>query len=110
MAISPTPTAVALLLISLLFLLASYATPISSDSIVSELSALQSQSPTGVIHLTDSLLRRIVSLPSPRPFYSLIFFNAHQFHSNNNKLRSSFMRLDPLNLQPKTVLWHHRRF
>ncbi|KAL0300810.1 UNVERIFIED_CONTAM: putative dolichyl-diphosphooligosaccharide--protein glycosyltransferase subunitB [Sesamum radiatum] len=83
MAISPTPTptAAALLLISFLCLLAPYATPISSDAIVSELSALQSQSPTGVIHLTDSLLRRILSLPSSRPFNSLIFFDAHQLHS-----------------------------
>lgn len=76
MAISPTTVAVvALLLIALL------TTPATSDSFVAELSALQSQSPTGVIRLSDSLLRRILSLPTPRPFHALIFFDAHQLHS-----------------------------
>ncbi|KAK6154657.1 hypothetical protein DH2020_008905 [Rehmannia glutinosa] len=81
MAISSTPTAAALLLITILFLLTTHGTPLSSDTIVSELSSLRSQSSTGVIHLTDSLLRRILSLPTPRPFHSLIFFDAHQLHS-----------------------------
>ncbi|KAI3466590.1 hypothetical protein Pfo_023253 [Paulownia fortunei] len=81
MAITSTPIAAALFLICLLFPLTTHATPLSSDPIVLELSALQSQSPTGVIHLTDPLLRRILSLPTPRPFHSLIFFDAHQLHS-----------------------------
>ncbi|KAH6764597.1 Oligosaccharyltransferase complex/magnesium transporter family protein [Perilla frutescens var. hirtella] len=83
MAISPTPfaAAAALLLLSHLFLLMSPATSRSSEPIMSELSALQSQSPTGVIHLSDALLRRILSLPTPRPFHALIFFDAQQLHS-----------------------------
>lgn len=83
MAISPTPVvaAAALLLISHLFLLTTPSTSLSSDPIISELSALQSQSPTGVIHLSDALLRRILSLPTPRPFHALIFFDAQQLHS-----------------------------
>ncbi|KAG8385708.1 hypothetical protein BUALT_Bualt03G0073300 [Buddleja alternifolia] len=80
MTICPTPTTAAVLL-CLLSLLTPYATPLPSDSIVSELSALQSQSPTGVIHLTDALLRRIISLPTPRPFSFLIFFDARNLHS-----------------------------
>ncbi|KAL1562473.1 putative dolichyl-diphosphooligosaccharide--protein glycosyltransferase subunit 3B [Salvia divinorum] len=82
MAISPTTFAVAaLLVISHLSLLTTPATSLSSDSLLTELSDLQSQSPTGVIRLSDSLLRRIVSLPTPRPFHALIFFDAHQLHS-----------------------------
>lgn len=81
MAISQTPISAALLLISLLVLLTPHATSIYSDDIIPELSALQSQSSTGVIHLTDSLLRRILSLPTPRPFHSLVFFDAQQLHS-----------------------------
>ncbi|KAI3456422.1 hypothetical protein Pfo_013085 [Paulownia fortunei] len=80
MAICPNPT-VAVLLLLCLISLAQHASPLSSDSVVSELSSLQSQSPTGVIHLTDALLRRILSLPTPRPFHFLIFFDAHKLHS-----------------------------
>ncbi|XP_057796912.1 probable dolichyl-diphosphooligosaccharide--protein glycosyltransferase subunit 3B [Salvia miltiorrhiza] len=82
MAISPTTVAVAaLLLITYLSILTTPATSLSSDPLVAELSALQSQSPTGVIRLSDALLRRILSLPTPRPFHALIFFDAHQLHS-----------------------------
>ncbi|XP_042040620.1 probable dolichyl-diphosphooligosaccharide--protein glycosyltransferase subunit 3B [Salvia splendens] len=79
MAISPTTFAVAALL--LITHLTSPAASLSSDPVVAELSALQSQSPTGVIRLSDSLLRRILSLPTPRPFHTLIFFDAHHLHS-----------------------------
>lgn len=65
-----------LLLLNLLFI-----PSLSEPSIVSELSSLRSESPTGVIHLTDGLLRRILSLPSPRPFHSLVFFDAQSLHS-----------------------------
>ncbi|XP_073028707.1 probable dolichyl-diphosphooligosaccharide--protein glycosyltransferase subunit 3B [Primulina eburnea] len=78
MAISLTPCAAVFLL--LLRLLTFHALS-SSDSVVSDLSALQSQSSTGVIHLTDPLLRRILALPTPRPFHFLIFFDAKQLHS-----------------------------
>ncbi|KAK4491952.1 hypothetical protein RD792_002736 [Penstemon davidsonii] len=76
---STTTTAVVLLL--LLSLLTHHATSNPSDSLVSDLSALQSQSPNGVIHLTDALLRRILSLPTPRPFHFIVFFDAHHLHS-----------------------------
>ncbi|XP_075476501.1 putative dolichyl-diphosphooligosaccharide--protein glycosyltransferase subunit 3B [Primulina tabacum] len=79
MAISLT-SCVAVFLLLLLRLLTSHALS-SSDSVVSDLSALQSQSSTGVIHLTDPLLRRILALPTPRPFHFLIFFDAKQLHS-----------------------------
>ncbi|KAL2495343.1 putative dolichyl-diphosphooligosaccharide--protein glycosyltransferase subunit 3B [Forsythia ovata] len=82
MAIFPNlTTAVPLLLLFIFSLLTPHASTLSDDSIVSELSALQSQSSTGVIHLNDPLLRRILSLPTPRPFDFLIFFDAQQLHS-----------------------------
>ncbi|EPS69027.1 hypothetical protein M569_05738, partial [Genlisea aurea] len=71
--------------------------PISSGSVLSELSALQSQSPNGVIHLHDELLRRILSLPPPRPFHALVFFDAQKLHSKPDlslaTLRSEFALL-----------------
>ncbi|XP_051136336.1 probable dolichyl-diphosphooligosaccharide--protein glycosyltransferase subunit 3B [Andrographis paniculata] len=81
MAISPTPIFAGFLVIASLLLFPPQATPLSSDSVVAELSSRQSESPTGVIHLTDALLRRILSVPTPRPFHSLIFFDAKQLHS-----------------------------
>ncbi|CAA2934297.1 polyubiquitin 11 [Olea europaea subsp. europaea] len=81
MAIFSTLTTAPFLLLLIFNLLAPHASSISSDSIISELSALQSQSSTGVIHLTDPLLRRILSLPTPRPFHFLLFFDAQQLHS-----------------------------
>ncbi|XP_009589960.1 probable dolichyl-diphosphooligosaccharide--protein glycosyltransferase subunit 3B [Nicotiana tomentosiformis] len=91
MAISPSPSS--LLLITLLFLL----TPIythsnTSDALLSELINLRSQSPTGVIHLNDSLLQRILSIPSPKPFSSLIFFDAKQLHSKSDINLPAFKR------------------
>ncbi|KAL6523792.1 putative dolichyl-diphosphooligosaccharide--protein glycosyltransferase subunit 3B [Orobanche gracilis] len=80
MAISSTPTS-AMILLLILFCLTAISAPFSSEITVSELSAIRSQSPNGVIHLTDSLLRRILSLPTPRPFHALIFFDAQQLHS-----------------------------
>ncbi|XP_022856430.1 probable dolichyl-diphosphooligosaccharide--protein glycosyltransferase subunit 3B [Olea europaea var. sylvestris] len=74
-------SAVPLILLLILNLLTPLASSLSSDSVVSELSALQSQSSTGVIHLTDPLLRRILSLPTPRPFHFLLFFDAQSLHS-----------------------------
>ncbi|KAL6546726.1 hypothetical protein OROMI_022447 [Orobanche minor] len=78
MAINPRPAIAVLLLLSLLGPPASVT---SSESIISEFSALQSQSPDGVIHLTDALLRRILSLPTPRPFHFIVFFDAKKLHS-----------------------------
>ncbi|KAK4439310.1 putative dolichyl-diphosphooligosaccharide--protein glycosyltransferase subunitB [Sesamum alatum] len=95
MPIPPNPTTVILpILCLLLFLLSPQASPLSSASIVSELSVLQSQSSTGVIHLTNDLLLRILSVPTPRPFHFLIFFDARQLHSKPelalSTLRSEF--------------------
>ncbi|CAH9059465.1 unnamed protein product [Cuscuta europaea] len=70
-----------LLLIVLLLHILSANFSLSQDDVVSELTYLRSQSPTGVIRLTDSLLRRIVSVSTPRPFSALIFFDALQLHS-----------------------------
>ncbi|KAL3624977.1 hypothetical protein CASFOL_031645 [Castilleja foliolosa] len=81
MASPSAQTAALLLLTTLLLLLTPPATPQSSDTLISELSTLRSQSPTAVIHLTDDLLRRILSLPTPRPFHALIFFDAKQLHN-----------------------------
>ncbi|KAL3519520.1 hypothetical protein ACH5RR_017669 [Cinchona calisaya] len=78
--------------------------PISTNSqdptsdLHSYLQSLRSQSPNGgVIHLTDSLLNRILSLPSPRPFSFLIFFDARQLHSKTElslpSLKSEFSLL-----------------
>ncbi|CAI9087773.1 OLC1v1021942C1 [Oldenlandia corymbosa var. corymbosa] len=57
-----------------------------TSDLLSHLESLQSQSSStngggGVIHLTDPLLKRILSLPTPRPFSFLIFFDAKQLHS-----------------------------
>ncbi|XP_057764860.1 probable dolichyl-diphosphooligosaccharide--protein glycosyltransferase subunit 3 [Salvia miltiorrhiza] len=55
----------------------------SSNSITASLSALQSSSSSGVIRLNDTLLRRIHSLPSPRPFHLVVFFDAKKLHSRS---------------------------
>ncbi|GAB2298833.1 hypothetical protein Dimus_032910 [Dionaea muscipula] len=67
-----------------------------TDSIVADLLSLQSQSKSGVIRLTDRLLRRILSLPttSLRPFTFLIFFDAAHLHDKSElnlpSLKSEF--------------------
>ncbi|PIN03005.1 Oligosaccharyltransferase, gamma subunit [Handroanthus impetiginosus] len=81
MAVCANPTTAVLSLLCLISLCIPHASTLFSDSIVSELSALQSQSQAGVIHLTDGLLRRILSLPTPRPFHCIIFFDARKLHS-----------------------------
>ncbi|KAL8468894.1 hypothetical protein ACS0TY_031920 [Phlomoides rotata] len=81
MALSLSPNNAAALL-CLLSLLTHNAVSLPPDSIVSDLSTLQSESPSGVIRLTDALLRRILSLPTPRPFHFIIFFDAQKLHSN----------------------------
>lgn len=78
MAISSTPT---LLLLAAVLLFVSGSHSLSPNDAVSELTRLRSQSPTGVIHLTDTLMKRIMSVSAPRPFSILIFFDAQQLHS-----------------------------
>ncbi|CDO99714.1 unnamed protein product [Coffea canephora] len=80
MAYTKTPIFVVLFLITLLPI-STNSQDLTSDLLV-QLESLQSQSPNGgVIHLTDSLLKRILSIPAPRPFTFLIFFDAQQLHS-----------------------------
>ncbi|WMV17981.1 hypothetical protein MTR67_011366 [Solanum verrucosum] len=79
MAISKTLTLIAILLV-LVPLNNSFSSS-SDEDLLPELINLRSQSPTGVIHLSDHLLRRILSAKSPRPFSFLIFFDAKQLHS-----------------------------
>ncbi|KAK2977278.1 hypothetical protein RJ640_005540 [Escallonia rubra] len=107
MAISSTPT-----LLLLLFLLILPSAILSSDpdsSAVSELLHLQSQSKSGLIHLSDHLLRRVPHPPPPpRPFSLLIFFDAQQLHdktelrlkhlkSEFSLLATSFIQNNPSN-------------
>ncbi|KAI8525163.1 hypothetical protein RHMOL_Rhmol13G0207600 [Rhododendron molle] len=81
-----TPLSLLLLLLSLLPLLTT-----ASDDLVSDLLTLQSQSPSGVIHLTDPLISRLLtSAPPPRPFSLLLFFDAQQLHDKSE------LRLKPL--------------
>lgn len=54
---------------------------LNSDDLVSQLIILRSQSSTGVIHLSNKLRRRILSIPVPRPFSSVIFFDSQKLHS-----------------------------
>ncbi|XP_009617708.1 probable dolichyl-diphosphooligosaccharide--protein glycosyltransferase subunit 3B [Nicotiana tomentosiformis] len=54
---------------------------LTSDDLVSELIILRSKSPTGVIHLSNKLLRRILSIPVPRPFSFVVFFDSQKLHS-----------------------------
>ncbi|GAB2259692.1 hypothetical protein Droror1_Dr00010547 [Drosera rotundifolia] len=67
-----------------------------TDAVVDDLISLRSQSSksAGVIRLTDHLLRRILGLPTPRPFSFLVFFDAVQLHDkaelNLQSLRSEF--------------------
>lgn len=64
------------------FSVAAHSADPKSD-LVSELQSLRSQSHHNgcLIHLNDHLLRRIISLPIPRPFSFLIFFDAKRLHS-----------------------------
>ncbi|KAL7244124.1 hypothetical protein ACSBR1_016373 [Camellia fascicularis] len=103
MAISATPrstTHLSLLLLLTLLSLFSLSTSFSSSSsdgssLVSELLTLQSQSDSGVIHLTDTLITHLLQpTTTPRPFSLLIFFDASQLHDKHElhlkSLRSEF--------------------
>ncbi|GER56267.1 oligosaccharyltransferase complex [Striga asiatica] len=97
MATYQTPTAAFFLITLLSLLLAPRATVGSPDTVVLELAALRSGSPTGVIRLSDDLLRRILSLPTPRSFHALIFFDAKHLHAKSElslpALKSEFSLL-----------------
>ncbi|PHT69749.1 putative dolichyl-diphosphooligosaccharide--protein glycosyltransferase subunit 3 [Capsicum annuum] len=53
------------------------------DDLVSELTILRARSTTGVIHLSNRLLGRILSVPVPRPFTFLVFFDSQKVHSHS---------------------------
>ncbi|XP_057512354.1 probable dolichyl-diphosphooligosaccharide--protein glycosyltransferase subunit 3B [Actinidia eriantha] len=94
MAISAAPLS---LLLTLLFSLLSPSAPTSSD-LVTDLLTLESQSPSGVIRLSDPLVSRfLTSAAAPRPFSLLIFFDAAQLHDKSElrlkSLRSEFALL-----------------
>nr|GEX64929.1 probable dolichyl-diphosphooligosaccharide--protein glycosyltransferase subunit 3B [Tanacetum cinerariifolium] len=72
-----------LLFLSLLLILTITTTTTSTNSdLLIELQSIQSRSPTGVIHLTDSLLRRIITTKS-RTFNLITFFDAIQLHDKS---------------------------
>ncbi|KAF3669887.1 putative dolichyl-diphosphooligosaccharide--protein glycosyltransferase subunit 3 [Capsicum annuum] len=56
---------------------------LNSDDLVSELTILRARSTTGVIHLSNRLLGRILSVPVPRPFTFLLFFDSQKVHSHS---------------------------
>ncbi|PHU04054.1 putative dolichyl-diphosphooligosaccharide--protein glycosyltransferase subunit 3 [Capsicum chinense] len=53
------------------------------DDLVSELTILRARSTTGVIHLSNRLLGRILSVPVPRPFTFLVFFDSQKMESSD---------------------------
>ncbi|KMZ72273.1 putative dolichyl-diphosphooligosaccharide--protein glycosyltransferasesubunit 3B [Zostera marina] len=65
------------------------------DDLTSELISLRSQSPSGVIRLTDDIVNRfITSSPTPRPYSFVVFFDATKLHDKTElrlpQLRSEF--------------------
>ncbi|CAI9279833.1 unnamed protein product [Lactuca saligna] len=64
--------------------------------LVSELQSIQSRSSSGVVHLSDNLLRRIITT-KPRSFSLIIFFDAIQLHDKSElhlkSLKSEFFLL-----------------
>ncbi|KAI3745357.1 hypothetical protein L1987_58468 [Smallanthus sonchifolius] len=100
MAIPPrSPPPLLLILTTLLLLstppfLAGAAT--ADADLLSELQSIQSRSNSGVIHLSDNLLRRIITTKS-RSFNLIIFFDALQLHDKSElhlkSLKSEFFLL-----------------
>ncbi|CAI9275148.1 unnamed protein product [Lactuca saligna] len=72
-----------LLTITYIFLCTPYSSSVVAANIVADLHSLQSQFPSGIIRLNESILYRIFNA-SPRSFYLIIFFDAIQLH---NKLK-----------------------
>ncbi|XP_076914706.1 putative dolichyl-diphosphooligosaccharide--protein glycosyltransferase subunit 3B [Bidens hawaiensis] len=95
MAIPPrSPTAILLLLI--LLSAPPFLTASADADLLSELESIRSRSNSGVIHLSDTLLRRIIST-KPRSFNLIIFFDALQLHDKSElhlkSLKSEFFPL-----------------
>ncbi|KAK9714955.1 hypothetical protein RND81_06G133100 [Saponaria officinalis] len=55
----------------------------AADAVVGELIRLRAQSSTGMIRLTDHLFDEITSLPTPRPFSFLVFFDVASLHKRS---------------------------
>ncbi|XP_019169534.1 PREDICTED: probable dolichyl-diphosphooligosaccharide--protein glycosyltransferase subunit 3B [Ipomoea nil] len=70
------------------------ANALPAKTVVSELTRLRSESSAGVIHLTDQLLKRIISVPTPRPFSLLIFFDYNRIHSVKPEITLPALRND----------------
>ncbi|KAG6419057.1 hypothetical protein SASPL_121266 [Salvia splendens] len=85
---------VVFLLVCLVHLSTATARVQSSNPFTAALSALQSSSSNGVISMNDTILRRIHSLPTPRPFHFLVFFDSKKLHSRSElalpSLKSEF--------------------
>ncbi|KAG5579143.1 hypothetical protein H5410_049770 [Solanum commersonii] len=85
------------LFILVLLLLVPINHTLNSDDLVSELTVLRSRSSTGVIHLSNRLLWEILSVPVPRPFTLLLFFDSQKLHSDSEislpKLKNEFLVL-----------------
>ncbi|XP_074307533.1 putative dolichyl-diphosphooligosaccharide--protein glycosyltransferase subunit 3B [Silene latifolia] len=79
---SPPPLFIFLLLLTLT-LLTTPTTQTPTTDLIEELIHLRSESRSGVIHLTDHLLTRLTTIPTPRPFSFLIFFDAQNLHSKS---------------------------
>ncbi|XP_076922637.1 putative dolichyl-diphosphooligosaccharide--protein glycosyltransferase subunit 3B [Bidens hawaiensis] len=87
MAISTKPTLIPLVI---LIIITHYST---ADTIVSDLHSLRSQSPSGIIHLNETLINRILK-STPKPFHLIIFFDALKLHNqpepNLKTIKSEF--------------------
>ncbi|KAI3718745.1 hypothetical protein L6452_19627 [Arctium lappa] len=99
MAISPR-SAPTLFLLLITITLASLSKPSLSDNadadLVSDLQSIRSRSSSGVVHLNDNLLRRIITTKA-RSFSLIIFFDAIQLHDKSElhlkSLKSEFFLL-----------------
>ncbi|CAL0316318.1 unnamed protein product [Lupinus luteus] len=103
MALSPK-----LPLLFLIITLSSVTATASNDDVVAELLSLRSTSNSGVIHLDDESISRVLtSVTTPRPYSIFLFFDAVQFHDKKelrvlpefkkqfNLLSSSFIKNNP---------------
>ncbi|KAM3287185.1 putative dolichyl-diphosphooligosaccharide-protein glycosyltransferase subunit 3B [Capsicum chacoense] len=71
------------LFIIVLLLLVPINRSLNSDDLASELTILRARSTTGVIHLSNILLIRMLSVPVPRTFTLLVFFDSQKLHSDS---------------------------
>ncbi|KAI3698109.1 hypothetical protein L6452_31221 [Arctium lappa] len=89
MAISQKSPPILLLLILTIFISTPSSTSAAAADIVSDLHSLRSHSPSGIIHLNDTLLHRIFD-SGHRSFHLIIFFDAIQLHHQPQPNLKSF--------------------